>query len=221
VFFEGTTFALGAHASAGGTSMRVLLSVIVATVCSAPAAFAQDRSGFVQGFGGLRLATVGAGEGAFGAVMGGSLTPNVQVVGEVGRLGNVLPTTVDTLLAFSPIDFHVSAWYGQAGVRFTGGSSAVRPYVETSAGIARLHSNLGTLGSPLLDALTRAGLGLFDRTEPMATVGGGIAFERGPFIADVGYRYRRIFTSSDLVDVLSIGQRLDNNEVRFGVGVRF
>jgi opacity protein-like surface antigen len=177
----------------------------------------------VQGFGSLQLDTFGGANAgshtSFGGVVGASLTPNIQVVGEGGRIGNVLPASTNALLAFSPIGFGVSAWYGQGGVRFTGGTSAIRPYAEAAAGIARLSSSLSGLngsGGVWADLALR----FLDRTEPIATVGGGITIGGGAFVADVGYRYRRVFSSS-WMDVLALGDSLHSNEVRLGLGVRF
>jgi opacity protein-like surface antigen len=197
-------------------------AVLTASLSAASSAAAQDR-GFVQGFGGLQLDTFGgttAGSNtSFGGVVGASLTPNIQVVGEGGRIGNVVPSGTNALLAFSPIGFGVSAWYGQGGVRFTGSSLAIRPYAEAAAGIARLSSNLGGLdgrGGVLADLALR----FLDRTEPIATVGGGVTIGGGAFVADLGYRYRRVFSSS-WMDVLGLGDSLHSNEVRLGLGVRF
>jgi opacity protein-like surface antigen len=200
----------------------IFAAVLAASVSAASSAAAQDR-GFVQGFGSLQLDTngsTGAGSNtSFGGVVAASLTPNIQVVGEGGRIGNVLPSATNTLLAFSPIGFGVSAWYGQGGVRFTGGSSAIRPYAEAAAGIARLSSNLSGLDSPA-GMWTDLALRFFDRTEPIATVGGGVTIGGGAFVADLGYRYRRVFSSS-WMDVLALGDSLHANEVRLGLGVRF
>jgi opacity protein-like surface antigen len=203
--------------------MRTLL---LAIVCAGGLSFAtdvcaEDRSAFLQGFGGLRLGTVATTDTVLGGLVAKSVTPNLQVLGEVGRLSDVLPTTIDPLLAFSPVGFRVSAWYGQAGIRLAANTrSGARPYVETSAGVARLQSNLGPLGSSLADVIANSSLRLFDRTDPIATVGGGLAFESGPFIADIGYRYRRIFGPA-WIEALSFDNRLTSNEVRVGIGVRF
>ena len=142
------------------------------------------------------------------------------MVGEAGRISNVLPSTVDTLLTFSPIGVGRSAWYGQGGVRFTTATSGIRPYGETSAGFARLHTELTGGGSGNRGLLENAALHFVDRTYPTASVGGGATFESGRFVADVGYRYRRIF-SNDWTTRLSLGQQLNVSEVRIGVGVRF
>jgi hypothetical protein len=200
--------------------MRKLIfaTVVTAFLGAASSVTAQD-SGFVQGFGSLQLEDVTNTNPSFGGVIGGSLTPNIQVIGEAGRIGNMLPSTVSTLLAFSPFGFGVSAWYGQGGVRFTSSGSAFRPYAEASAGFARLHSNLrGFAGSTgLIDDIA---LRLLDRTEPIATVGGGVIFGGGPLIADLGYRYCKVLSSS-WMDALAFGDSLHASEVRFGIGVRF
>src|SRR5438874_8675580 len=119
--------------------MRAVVNLVLAllVLSTASAASAQEHTAFVQGFGGLRLGTVAVTNTAFGGVVGGDIIPGLQVIGEAGRLSDVLPNTVDTLLVFSPIGFQLSAWYAQGGVRITTpGRSPVRPYVETSAGIA-------------------------------------------------------------------------------------
>jgi len=183
-------------------------------------ASAQEPRSFVQGFGGLRIGSTASTDTAIGGLVAGKLTPNIQVVGEAGRISNVLPTTVDTLLTFSPIGIGLSSWYGQGGIRFTSATSGIRPYAETSAGYAKLHTEVASFGSGNVSLLTNAALRFLDRTYPMATVGGGVTLEGGRFVADVGYRYRRIF-SNDWVTLLSLGQQLNVSEVRVGVGLRF
>jgi opacity protein-like surface antigen len=175
----------------------------------------------VQGFGGLQIGTVGTTEATFGAVVTGTLTPNLQVVGEGGRMSNILPPLTDTLIGAAPFGFSMSAWYLQGGVRFTtAAASGIRPYGETSFGFARMHAGIADVGSPVVNVLTDFGLQFLDRTDPMATAGAGVTFEHGAFVADMGYRYRRIF-SSDWVNELALGGTLHTNEVRFGVGFRF
>jgi len=200
---------------------RIVFVAIVLTglcVVSSPAS-AQERGRFAQGFGGLRLGSAASTDTAVGGLVAGALTPNIQVVGEAGRISNVLPSTVDTLLTFSPIGVDLSSWYGQGGVRFTSATSGIRPYAETSAGFARLHTQV-SFGSGNGSLLANAALRFLDRTYPMAAVGGGATFESGRFVADVGYRYRRIF-SNDWVTLLSLARPLNVSEVRIGVGIRF
>jgi hypothetical protein len=200
--------------------MRTLLtSVIVSLVLvHASRAEADELRGSVQGFGGLSFGSpLAVPDASFGGIVIGSLTPNIQVLGEAGRLGNVLPLMTNTLLGFSPIGFGVSAWYAQGGVRFTTRpGTGVRPYVETAAGVARLSPQVAGIDNPL----ALAGLRLLDSTDPLASVGGGVTLEAGRFLADFGYRYRRVFSSS-WMSTLALGDTLHSNELRIGVGIRF
>ena len=202
--------------------MRTAISVaaLTAVLAAASGASAQDK-GFVQGFGALRVENQSRADTSVGGVIAGHLTPNIQLVGEAGRTSNVLPTFADSLLEFSPIGFDVSAWYAEGGLRLTTGNrSGVRPYLTTSAGMARLQPALHGLGSGLVDTISGVALQFLSETDPVASVGGGVTIGGGPVVADLGYRYRRIF-SSGWVDALTLGDRLQTSEVRFGLGVRF
>jgi opacity protein-like surface antigen len=194
--------------------------VFVAALSVSSSASAQEPHAAVQAFGGVGVGSFTTTNTNFGGAVTGDLTPNVQLVGEVGRLGNVLPSMTQTLISISPVDFNVSAWYGQGGVRLTGGSSALRPYGEASAGIARLQPHVTGIASGLPSAIANAGLAFLTTTSPIASLGGGLLFQGGAFVADIGYRHRRIFSDS-WVDALALGDSLSSNEVRVGFGVRF
>ena len=170
----------------------------------------------------MRLGGFASNDASFGAVVTSELTPSIQVVGEGGRLGNILSPTIDLALGLLPGDlgFQTSAWYGQGGVRISTSGSGVRPYLETQAGFARLQTRVSGAGSGTANAITNAALRFLDGTSPIAAIGGGLTFSAGAVVTDIGYRYRRIF-SNDWVTALSTGQPLDMNEVRIGVGVRF
>jgi opacity protein-like surface antigen len=64
-------------------------------------------------------------------------------------------------------------------------------------------------------------LGFFDRTEPIMGVGGGVIVKGGPFVLDLGYRYKKILADSSLQSLLNGGDDFDVSQVRVGVGVRF
>ena len=89
----------------------------------------------------MRLGGFAPSDASFGAVVTSELTPGIQVVGEGGRIGNLLSPTIDLGLNLIPggVGFKTSAWYGQGGVRISTSGSGVRPYLETQAGIARMH----------------------------------------------------------------------------------
>jgi hypothetical protein len=204
--------------------MRNFLIAAGLAVCGLPeSALAQSGNFSVQGFGGLTFADSSfIGEtstaSSFGGVVTAAITPNVMAIGEVGRLSDVKPSLFE-LLEYTPVGLHVSAWYGQGGVRFITSGSAVRPYGEATAGFARLSTGVSGLGE-FAGELVDAALPYLNQTEPMLGLGGGILFTRGPLAIDVGYRYRKIFTS-DLSSVLGLGDDFHVNEVRFGAGIRF
>ena len=137
----------------------------------------------------------------------------------MGRLSDIKPPLFD-LLDFTPVNLRLSAWYGEAGIRFIASpSSAVRPYAEASAGMARLSTGLSGF-SGRTDAIIDAGLTFLNRTEPMLGAGGGVVFQGGPLALDVGYRYKKIMATG-AASALNGGNPYQVNEVRIGLGFRF
>ena len=202
---------------------RTALSLLVAGCLAPAAALAQDRTASAVGFGGTSLNSfsTSASKVDFGFNVAKELTPNIQVVGEFGRIGNMLPSLTSSLLAFTPYDVSVSAFYGEGGVRLLAApGSGVSPYVEAAAGIARLSPHVSGFGSTT-DAILDLGLGFLRSTEPMLGVGGGFMMRGGPLVADVGYRYKQVAGGDGLVNLLGAGQNLRAHQVRFGIGVRF
>jgi opacity protein-like surface antigen len=196
---------------------------VMAIVLGPARAFAQTS---LAGFGALpidHLSSIGD-SGVpldFGGGVSFEIVPGVQVLGEFGRLGNVMPRFVETGLAFTRIDLTTSAFYGEGGVRLLAAPrSAVSPYVEGTAGVAHLRFGARGLGSTT-DALIRAALNLVDTRDPMFGAGGGVLMRAGPLQVDLGYRYKKIVANSVLSSVLGLGQDLQSHQVRFGAGVRF
>ena len=178
----------------------------------------------IQGFGGFTFGNSSfVGGTSFGSTFGGTLavdlTPNIQGIGEFGRMSDIKPPLFN-LLEFTPADLRVPAWYGEGGVRFIATPhSAVRPYGEATAGFARLSTDIDGFGGTAYQ-IVETGLGYLNRTEPMFGVGGGIIFQGGPIALDVGYRYKRI-VASGLPSALNGGNDYNINDVRIGLGVRF
>ena len=157
----------------------------------------------------------------FGGRVGFEVLPGVHVMGEFGRLSNVMPDLIATGLGFTGNNLKASAFYGEGGVRLLAlPRSAVSPYVEGSAGVAHLQFGVNGLGSAT-DAIVRAALSFVDTSDPIVGGGGGVLLHGGPLQIDLGYRYKRILTGSTLSSILSAGDRLDVHQLRFGVGVRF
>jgi len=205
--------------------MRRMILGLVLAVCTLPGtARAQGANTSVQGFGGFTFGSSSvlgsrSMSPTFGGALTADLTPNIQVIGEVGRMSDIKPPLLD-LLDLTPVDLRVSAWYGEGGVRFIASPhSAVRPYAEATAGFARLSTGLSGFGGRTDDVID-AGLAFLNRTEPLLGVGGGVLLQGGPLALDLGYRYKKILAGG-VASALNGGSDYQVNEVRIGLGVRF
>jgi hypothetical protein len=157
----------------------------------------------------------------FGGRVAFTIAPGFEAVGEVGRMGNILPPLASSIFAFSPVGLGASATYGEGGMRaFLGSHSAVNPYIEATGGFARENISLNGLGATAQDLLD-LGLSLTNRTAPMAGLGGGVVFHTGRLTLDAGYRYKKIFDQNFLTTLLGGGQSLTSHQVVFGAGIRF
>ena len=180
----------------------------------------EGPKGLIQGFGSIRISDITM-QPSFGGNLALNVTPHVQAVGEFGRLNNVLPAIIADAFSLAPGDFRVTAMYGEGGVRILSKPfSAATPYVEATGGMARLRP---TLASSVGDYTGLANLALrfLDRTEPIASVGGGIIAHAGPAAIDLGYRYTKVFTNDPIQQALSLGGDMIVHQVRIGLGVRF
>lgn len=195
-------------------------TTVACVVLLASTAAAQTRGGHVEGFGGTTFGTSAAAP-TFGAGVAVPLGDHVQILAEGGRLTDVKASLLDTALDFTTLDVGMSAWYAEGGVRFLGSRhSAIRPYVEATAGVARLNPSIGVDG--WLGAVTNTGLAFLAQTEPLVGAGGGVIVHGGPMVVDLGYRYKRILASGGLSSAFALGNDgFDVNQVRVGVGVRF
>jgi hypothetical protein len=194
-------------------------AAVLAAALSVPSgAYAQERPQ-LGAFGGLTFGNTTAAT-TFGGTLAAPLSQHLLVVAEGGRLDDVLPATIGTILDFTPVDFRLSAWYGEAGLRFLASPrSAVTPYVEATAGAARMRSRLA--GAGRADPVVNTALRFLDRTEPLLGVGGGIVVRGGPLTLDLGYRFKRIVASDSLQGALSGGDGIDMSQARVGIGIRF
>jgi opacity protein-like surface antigen len=186
-------------------------------------AHAQSHNSEVQGFGGVTVGTSTFGSAVsptFGGRVGVDLTPNIQLIGEVGRLADIKSPLFD-LLDFTNIGLRVSALYGEGGVRFVASPhSAVHPYGEATAGFARLNAGLSGFGGRT-DAIIDTALNLVNSTRPMLGAGAGVLLQGGPVSVDIGYRYKKISAGNTIASALNGGRDYLVNQVRVGVGFRF
>jgi hypothetical protein len=199
-------------------------AVATAAVCTAlslaASASAQTHGGSFQGFGGTTFGS-SATAPTFGVGVALPIGDHAQIVGEAGRLTDIKAPLLDDLIDLTPVDVNMSAWYAEGGLRFTGSRhAAVRPYVEATAGVARLNPGVGADG--WVGALTNTGLSFLGSTEPMVGAGAGVMFQAGPIALDLGYRYKRILADGAIASAFSLGNDgFDVNQVRVGIGVRF
>src|SRR3954470_13776691 len=202
----------------------VFLAAAALAVCSlASTAQAQPTNRSIQGFGGITFGTsstpvLGGTSSAptFGGAVAAGLLPNLQVVGEFGRMSDIKPPLFDLADEYSPVGLHVAAWYGEGGVRWIASPrSSIRPYGEATAGWARLNTDISGFNGRAYAAIEE-GLGFLNRTDPLLGIGGGVVFQSGPVAIDVGYRYKKILASG--VAAALNGGDYHVNDVRVGVG---
>ena len=200
--------------------MRVAVLLVALSVLPIPA-FAQANQSFIQGFGGLRIATAPSVTPTVGGTVGVGLTPHIQVIGEVGHINDVLPSTIETLMTVSPVGVRRSALYGEGGLRLnTGPVGHVGVYGETLFGAARLNTSVSGLGSARTDALANLALRFVNTTSKVGALGTGVILQGGPVVATLGYRYTRFFSDNALDTLLSAGHS-DISEARVSFGFRF
>jgi opacity protein-like surface antigen len=198
---------------------RVWTAATMIAVMQLVPSIAYAQRGQVQGFGGLTFGDVTS-SSTFGGGFAAPLTENIEIIGEGGRMTDVMPSLIGTIVDFTPVDLRVSAWYGEAGVRLIGSSHrAVRPYGEATAGFARLTTGFNGAGNRA-DEIINRGLGFVGRTEPLLGAGAGVLLQGGPVFLDLGYRYKKILTRDSLQSLLTGGD-VSVNQVRIGLGIRF
>ena len=192
-----------------------------AVMLFSPAVVYAESDGTVTGFGGVTVSGLESQRPSLGGTVTFTLVPELQIVGEAGRIGNVLPSRAGTVFSLGQTGLRASAFYGEGGVRLIAAPrSSVTPYGEATAGFARLdvtNDRLGAIGS----LATSLALGFVGRTMPVASVGGGVLLRGGPIVLDLGYRYKQLFADEVIQDVLGLGEPLRAHELRAGVGVRF
>lgn len=199
-------------------------AVCAAAVCGvllfSARADAEVRGGQFQGFGGLTFGTTTSAT-TFGGGVAVPLGDHMQIVGEAGRIDDVKSSLLDGVLDLTPADIRLSAWYGEGGIRFTGSRhSAIRPYVEATAGVARVTPAIDAGGR--YGALTNAALVFLSRTDPMVGAGAGVMLQGGPLVVDAGYRYKRVLSGNAITTAFTLGKdAIEVNQFRVGVGIRF
>ena len=208
---------------AGDTTMRrhvLPVAAAIGVLLSCASASAQTHGGQFEGFGGVTIGNT-ASASTFGGGVAIPIGGYAQIIGEAGRLSDIKSSLLDTALDLTPIDVRMSAWYAEGGIRVMGSShSAVRPYAEATAGIARLTPGIQNAGQ--WGAIGNAALAFLSETEPLLGAGAGVMFQGGPLLLDVGYRYKKILADGALASAFALsGDGFEVSHVRIGLGIRF
>jgi opacity protein-like surface antigen len=202
--------------------MRSHCALIVCLLAlAAPTVASADGGATVGGFGGVSISSLESQRPSLGGTFTVDFIPELQIVGEVGRIGSVLPSRAGTIFSIADTGLRASAFYGEGGIRLIAAPhSSVTPYGEATAGFARLDVSDNRLGG-LGNYATALALGFVGRTMPVASLGGGVLLRGGPVVFDLGYRYKQLFADQVIQDALGLGEPLRAHEVRAGIGVRF
>jgi opacity protein-like surface antigen len=196
----------------------VVCAAAMVCLCGASSAWAQDERGFVRVLGGGTFGTANASP-IFGGGVGVNVAPNIQLTGELGRIGNVLPSELEDnfdlledLLSIElglPVSFDVKApiVYVLGGVRFNvPAPGRVQPFVEGQVGVGTISFDIEAevAGIDLSDEIQDEA-GLENETELIVAFGGGVNLGFTETLGvDVGYRYGRIFTDDPAVNTNTV-----------------
>ncbi|HKV99861.1 MAG TPA: hypothetical protein VJN96_08555 [Vicinamibacterales bacterium] len=196
----------------------------------AATAFAQGSSdtprAYLSALGGVTFGNEAG--GVFAGGINVVATPHLQIIGEFGRMSNVLPKTASDQLntvaegfagdGTTPFSFTATmpSTYGMGEVRVLGKQRAgLAPFLDTGFGFAKLTTHLtATQGDADVtpDFVTAADL-FQTQTKPMFMAGGGVSIAVSKRAAvDIGYHWARIFTDT---------QSINTNQVVAGVRVGF
>jgi opacity protein-like surface antigen len=213
--------------------MRVAIATAVVSIASASAARAQAPAGapaaptrgYIEAVAQSAFGNVTS--QSFGGEAGVNVTPEVQIFLDAGLIRDAAPSTLGSnaqkiAAGVSAVaggaDFHVKepVTFGVAGVKYVfPATSRAAPYILGGAGIAQAKKDVTiTPSTGTLNQFVTLGSDLSgNETKPMISLGVGVGVPLGRVvILDLQYRYGRIFTSGDGLNV---------NRAGIGVGVRF
>jgi opacity protein-like surface antigen len=190
----------------------VLFGAVMAIGLAAPAA-AQDPPGPRMFAGGLAGVTFGTEtSSAIAGQFGVRVARDLFVIGEFGRMQNVLPDEVADQLPLAeeflegilglPVNIEIKApaLYGFGGVRWAQSGRRIAPFAEAGLGFAHLTGDLKVNGVDIENILEEFGADFGDvsdlsTNEFLLAFGGGVNIGLTPTMSvDAGYRFTRIFT---------------------------
>ena len=191
---------------------------------------AAEEKGYVEGV--VQSAFGNVTSQSFGVEVGISVRPAMHIFVDVGHAGDTAPAELGTaaqLMAGSLSQTQSNVTYtaqqpvtfGVVGIRYRfATASIVEPYVMVGGGIAQVKKDVSFLvaGSDVTSTLPQLGIVLGtdlsgSETKSMLSFGVGAVWPAWRnLIVDFQYRYGRVFTSD---------QGLNLNRVGVGIGVRF
>jgi hypothetical protein len=219
--------------------MRVLFALIVSTIAGVGAAHAQTSAsaaatdkGYVEAVGQSSFGNVTSQN--FGAEVGVTIVPHLQVFAEVGKTRDVSTRALGSnaqrmASAVTAIDPNASysvkepVTFGAVGLRYLlPVSGKAEPYVLGGGGIAKVTPDVRFFagGSDVTANLPQAPYYLVlgsdlsgSSTKPMFVVGGGVAYPVWKqLVFDFQVRFGRIFADDEAINVGRAG---------LGIGIRF
>jgi opacity protein-like surface antigen len=185
---------------------------------AASPAWAQTDRGFVRGLGGLTFGTAEA-SSIVGGGAGVTIGSNLQIVGEIGRINDVLPSEIrdqlDLLTALLvletglPVSLDVTApaVYGLGGLRFNFPMPGrISPFVEGQVGVANISFDVNAKVAGIdISREVENEADIDSATKLLVGLGGGLQLRiNEAFGVDVGYRYGRIFTDDPAVNTNAV-----------------
>jgi outer membrane protein with beta-barrel domain len=188
----------------------VVLGAVMAIGLAAPAAAQETPRMFAGGLGGVTFGTETS--SAIAGQFGVRIARDLFVIGEFGRMQNVLPDEVADQLPLAEeflegilglpvnIELKAPALYGFGGVRWMQGGRRIAPFAEAGVGFAHLTGELKVNGLDIENLLEEFGADFGDvsdltTNEFLLAFGGGVNIGLTPTMSvDAGYRFTRIFT---------------------------
>jgi hypothetical protein len=194
---------------------RPLLATLFFLATTAGPILAQDAPVSVRGFGGVSfLSDPGA---VLGATVAIRLSPNLEAIGDVGRLTNMLPVKIQRDLdgfasemgtyygAPLTIDGRAPAIYAFGGLRARRTiGHRMTLFIDGGAGVARGWSRIRAVAGGV-DVSPEVVTALHikrSEQQPLVSIGGGVGIPLTTRLGlDLGYRYMRIFTEDPRINI--------------------
>ncbi len=172
-------------------------------------------SAFVGGLGGLTFGSA-ATSGAVAGQVGFRISRDLFVIGEFGRIADVVPSEVaDMIDEFEDqaelegvsvdLEVKVPAIYGFGGVRWAPSRGKINPFVEGGVGFAHLKGKIKAIVDGVdITEFVEDEIGDIEglsTNEFLIAVGGGANIGLTSAVSvDAGYRFTRIFTDDPAVN---------------------